>query len=110
MRRKVGVDASDIRLVLVVGAGTMGVQVALPQRGAHAVDVRLHDTDDAALRRAMDATRRRAPELAAAGVISEEELGEAIPRVRPDPDLASAAEADLVIECVPEEPALKGRV
>jgi 3-hydroxybutyryl-CoA dehydrogenase len=103
------VDASDIGLVLVVGAGTMGVQVAL-QCAAYGVDVRLHDTDDAALRRAIDTVRGRAPELVVAGVLSEQELGDAIARVSPDPNLASAADADLVIECVPEVLALKGRV
>jgi len=95
--------------VLIVGAGTMGVQVAL-QCAAYGVDVRLHDTDDAALRRAIDTVRGRAPELVVAGVLSEQELGDAIARVSPDPNLASAADADLVIECVPEVLALKGRV
>ena len=109
MREGMGMNASDIQRVLVVGAGTMGVQVAL-QCAAHGVDVRLHDSDEAVLRRAMETVRRRAPELAAAEVLSAAELEETIARVGPDPDLSSASDADLVIECVPEDPVLKGRV
>jgi 3-hydroxybutyryl-CoA dehydrogenase len=42
------VHADDIRRVLVIGAGTMGLQIGL-QAAAHGFDVVPHDADPAAL-------------------------------------------------------------
>ncbi|HUL85429.1 MAG TPA: 3-hydroxyacyl-CoA dehydrogenase [Actinomycetota bacterium] len=100
---------SGITQVLIAGAGTMGIQIAL-QCAAHGVEVRLHDTQQEALDRAMDAVRRRAPELVAAGVLAEGQVDAAIARIGADAGLSSAADADLVIECVPEDRMLKRHV
>ena len=46
--------AGDVHRVLVIGSGTMGLQIAL-QAAIHGCHVVLHDTEPAAL----DAARRR---------------------------------------------------
>jgi 3-hydroxybutyryl-CoA dehydrogenase len=103
-------QAEDIRHILVVGAGTMGQQIAF-QCAMHGFDVALHDIDSAALGRALERVRGFADSLTRRGRLSPDEAAAAVARVRPAGDLAAAAgDADLVSESVPEDPALKGRV
>ncbi len=98
----------DLRRVLIVGAGTMGQQIAL-QVVRHGYDVTLHDTDEATLAPAMQRIRGYAEHLAASGTLADPAA--ALARIRPTADLAEAGrEADLVSESVPEDPFLKGRV
>ncbi len=102
--------AEDIHNVLVVGAGTMGGQIAL-QCAMHCLDVSLHDTDPIALRKGMVRIERYVNNLVAAGRLSPEEGQAALGRINPASDLAAAAAAaDLVSESVPEDPALKASV
>jgi 3-hydroxybutyryl-CoA dehydrogenase len=99
-------NAADIQRVLVVGAGTMGGQIAL-QCAMHGLDVFLYDNDPKALESGMARVEGYARHLEAAGRL---EPG-ALDRLTPTTDLAAAAaSADLVSESVPEDPALKGRV
>lgn len=99
-------NEEPIRRVLVVGAGTMGRQIAL-QCAMHGFEVALYDVSAAALEGGMDAIGRMARYLAAEGRLGDD----ALDRIRPVTDLATAAAAaDLVSESVPEDPALKGRV
>ena len=96
----------DIQKVLVIGAGTMGGQIAL-QCAMHGCDVTLYDVSAAALEKGMDRVRGYARRLAAEGRADAGTLG----RLTATGDLpAAAAAADLVSESVPEDPALKGRV
>jgi 3-hydroxybutyryl-CoA dehydrogenase len=102
--------AGDVHRVLVIGSGTMGLQIAL-QAAIHGCHVVLHDTEPAAL----DAARRRlrgygeAP--VAAGLIDAGRLERGLASIECTADpVAAAAEADLVSESVPEDPTLKGRV
>ena len=98
--------AQDIQRVLVVGAGTMGGQIAL-QCARHGFDVTLYDVSAEALASGMARVRGYARRLAAEGRADDDTLG----RLTPTNDLpAAAATADLVTESVPEDPALKGRV
>ena len=103
-------EPDDIRRVLVVGAGTMGQQIAL-QCAIHGLDVTLHDVDERALaaaRSALDATIAR---VRAKEPVLAEHLAAGAARLACTADAAeAAADADLVSESVPEDPELKGRV
>ncbi|HUK71348.1 MAG TPA: 3-hydroxyacyl-CoA dehydrogenase [Streptosporangiaceae bacterium] len=110
VRRDQAMRAEDVRRVLVIGSGTMGLQIAL-QAAMHGYHVVLHDTEPAAL----DAARRRlrgygeAP--LAAGLIDADRLERALASIEcPADPVAAAADVDLVNESVPEDPVLKGRV
>lgn len=99
-------NEEPIRRVLVVGAGTMGGQIAL-QCAMHGFEVALYDVSAAALERGMRAIGRMAQHLATEGRLADDTLD----KISPVTDLATAAAvADLVSESVPEDPALKGRV
>lgn len=90
----------------MVGAGTMGGQIAL-QCAMHGLDVALYDVSADALSRGMERVRGYVAYLNSQGRISPNTLD----RIRPTTDLAvAAAEADLVSESVPEDPLLKGQV
>ncbi len=94
----------EIRNVLIVGAGTMGCQIGL-QCASHGFDVTIVDSDPAALETARTRLRRLAESRTAAGY---ETVDPAL--IVLTTDLGAAAEADLVSECVPEDPALKAAV
>ncbi len=100
----------EVRRVLVVGSGTMGAQVAL-QCATHGYAVTLHDIDDAALDAAVRRIRGYADELVRTGLLDAPGAERALAAVRTTTDpAAAAADADIVSESVPEDPALKGRV
>lgn len=100
----------DIRKVLVLGAGTMGQQIAL-QCAMHGYDVHLYDVDEAALEAAEKRISQFAAHLVVSGKLSREESDEALERIASFTDAAEAAEGvDLVSESIPEEPELKGQV
>ena len=100
--------ASGIRHVLVVGAGTMGRQIAW-QCATHGFDVTLTDADPAALERAAKVIERFAAGAVGAGALSETDARAALGRLRvaAEPDYATV---DLVSESVYEDPAVKGQV
>lgn len=103
-------DADDIRTVLVVGAGTMGQQIAL-QCAAHGFVVTLLDTEQAALDRARARLDALAGHVASDPAFAHTDVVADVARISATTDPAEAAhEADLVSESVPEDPALKGRV
>ncbi len=102
--------ADDIRRVLVIGSGTMGLQIGL-QAAVHGFDVVLHDADPAALDAAGPRLRGYGEAAVAAGNIDAAALETALARIEYSSDPAvAAADADIVSESVPEDPALKGRV
>lgn len=97
--------ANDIKQVFVVGAGTMGGQIAL-QCAMHGLDVALYDVSPGALETGIERIRGYVAYLAANGRTTMAVLD----RITRATDLAAAATADLVSESVPEDPVLKGRV
>jgi 3-hydroxybutyryl-CoA dehydrogenase len=100
----------DVRRVLVVGGGTMGLQIGL-QCATHGYDVAMYDLEPAALDAGARRMRAYAEELVAAGRIGSATRDQALGRVTWTSDpAAAAAEADILSESVPEDPALKGRV
>lgn len=103
-----GID--DVRRIAIVGAGTMGQQIAF-QCAGHGYDVVIYDIDPAALETASQQIEAYAAELENRGVISAELRAAASARISLTTDLAAAGEdADLLSEAVPEDPELKGRV
>jgi 3-hydroxybutyryl-CoA dehydrogenase len=96
-----------IERVAVVGAGTMGAQIA-QQAALHGCDVTLHDVSMDQIARAFASNRRHLWRRVDKGVLRPEELEAVLGRVRPAATLGEAvADADLVIEAVVEDLAVK---
>ncbi len=103
-------NIDGVHRVLVVGSGTMGLQIGL-QCATHGFEVVPCDVDPAALETGMRRIRGYADNLVAAGVIDPAERERALASISQttDPSVA-ASDVDLVSGSVPEDPALKGRV
>jgi 3-hydroxybutyryl-CoA dehydrogenase len=99
-------QAQKINHVLIVGAGTMGTQIAL-QCASHGRSVLLYDNLRAALEGAPARLERLAQELAGQGFLGSSSPRNTLRRIELSHDLAVAAHAALVIECVPENLELK---
>jgi len=100
----------EIKTVLVIGAGTLGGQIAL-QCARHGYEVNLYDISDQALANGMVMIQGYLRSMLAEGRLSEAESAAVLVRIHPTTDAqAAAAQADLVSESVPEDPQLKGRV
>jgi 3-hydroxybutyryl-CoA dehydrogenase len=100
----------DIRRVLVVGSGTMGMEIGF-QCAMYGREVSLSDADPAALASLGDRARAYGQQIVEAGFLDAPRLEASLARMMPvSTALDGAADADLVVECVPEDPALKGRV
>jgi 3-hydroxybutyryl-CoA dehydrogenase len=100
----------EIRRVVIVGAGTMGQQIAF-QCAGHGFEVVLHDVAPGALSSATEAISAYADWLVQAGAIGGEVKEQALARITTEGDQARAAtEADILCEAIPEDPKLKGRV
>ncbi|MBW2067186.1 MAG: 3-hydroxyacyl-CoA dehydrogenase family protein [Deltaproteobacteria bacterium] len=98
------------RTVLVVGAGVMGSSIAqLFAMGD--IDVTLVDVDEKALERAMVLVESGLNTMAEHGKIPRSSVPLVLARIHPSPGLdEKAAEADFVLEAVPEVPEMKRAV
>ena len=93
----------ELKRVLVVGAGTMGSQIALQTALSGRHDVTLVDTVAGQLERARAQNRRLVDRSVEKGRVTKELAEEALSRIADSGDLATAAAtADLVIEAVIE--------
>lgn len=93
-------DAS-IQTVAVIGAGTLGAQIAV-MSAASGRQVRLYDAAPAATERAMDRLRTMLTPVIAEGRL-DWDLGDVLSRLQPVDSLATAVkDADLVIEAIRE--------
>lgn len=100
----------EIERILIIGAGTMGQQIAL-QCAVHGYAVMVYDVDAAALPRAQQTIARYAASAVDDAVWDAETVTAAQQRIRYTSDPAEAAQdADLVSESAPEDPALKGQI
>jgi 3-hydroxybutyryl-CoA dehydrogenase len=100
----------EVRRVTVVGAGTMGQQIAFQSAG-HGYDVVIHDVEPSALDAASARIDAYAEGLEADGLITSELRATARARITVTSDVEAAGrECDLLSEAVPEDPDLKGRV
>ncbi len=93
----------------VVGAGTMGAQIAQVVSLA-GLPVVLTDVSDALAQRGVQAVRAMHQVRVAKGKMTPEQLEEKMLLVSPAADLAALKDADLVIEAAPEHLTLKQRV
>ena len=93
----------ELKRVLVVGAGTMGSQIALQTALSGAYEVTLIDTVSGQLERARAQNRKLLDRSVEKQRLSKEKADAALERIEDSDDLArSAKEADLVIEAVIE--------
>jgi 3-hydroxybutyryl-CoA dehydrogenase len=95
-------DSSMTRLA-VVGAGSMGAQIA-QQAALNGVEVTLHDKADEQLRKAVDSNRGHVMRRVEKGKLAAADAEAALARVRTTTDLAAAVgDAEFVIEAVFED-------
>ena len=89
--------------LLVVGAGSMGAQIA-QQAALHAVDVYLQDVNGEQLQKALEQNRGHLQRRVDKGKLTQSEADAALARVQVATDLAGVAPlADIVIEAIVEE-------
>jgi 3-hydroxybutyryl-CoA dehydrogenase len=94
----------ELKRVLVVGAGTMGSQIALQTALSGRYDVTLVDSMPGQLDRAGAQNRRLMDRAVEKGRITEAGAADALARIAPSADLPDACKtADLVIEAVIED-------
>ncbi|MEE1941891.1 3-hydroxyacyl-CoA dehydrogenase family protein [Streptomyces sp. TRM 70361] len=102
-------DRPTLSTVAVVGLGTMGTGIAevLARAGREVIGI---DPDPEAARRAVAALEASTARAVERERLTERERRDVLARFRTYGDLQAAAEADLAIEVVPEDYALKHRV
>ena len=94
----------ELKRVLVVGAGTMGSQIALQTALSGRYEVTLVDSVPAQLERAGAQNKRLLDRAVEKGRLTEKAASDAVARVEQSSDLGDAAgSADLVIEAVIED-------
>src|SRR6202165_2001159 len=94
----------ELKRVLVVGAGTMGSQIALQTALSGRYEVILVDSSPGQLERSRAHNQRLLDRSVGKGRLREAAASEALARVTDSSDLASVAgSADLVIEAVIED-------
>lgn len=98
-----------IERVAVIGAGTMGGGIAM-NFASKGIPVYMVDVDDAAIERGLAVVRANYARGIAKGRITEEQLEALMKLFIPVTDYAELADADLVIEAVFENMALKKEI
>jgi 3-hydroxybutyryl-CoA dehydrogenase len=94
---------AELNRVTVVGAGTMGSQIALQIALSGRYDVTLVDTVAGQLERARAQNQKLVDRSVEKGRVTRQQADAAMQRIADEPDLAKAArDADLVIEAVIE--------
>ncbi len=100
-------NIDEIKQICVVGAGTMGSQIA-QQCALHGYKVNLSDANPEGLKKGMESNRALLQNRVAKSKMTQEEADAALARVTPVPGLEEAAgKADFVIEAVFEDLATK---
>jgi 3-hydroxyacyl-CoA dehydrogenase len=95
----------------VLGAGLMGHGIAQVAAQVAKYEVSLRDVKQEFLDKGMKMIRSSLQKFVDKGQISEEEMSETLDRIHPIVDLEEAvADADLIIEAVPEKVEIKKRV
>jgi 3-hydroxyacyl-CoA dehydrogenase len=101
--------AAAIRRVGIIGAGTMGGGIAMACTNA-GLDVLLQDTSRDGLDRGIAAIRRNYAVSVTRGRFTEDGVSERMARITPQQDLTGFETADVIIEAVFEDMALKQQV
>jgi 3-hydroxybutyryl-CoA dehydrogenase len=95
---------SELKRVVVVGAGTMGSQIALQVALAGRYAVTLVDSAPGQLERARAQNQKLVDRSVEKGRLAQDAAGAAMSRIADSPDIAAAvSDADLVIEAVIED-------
>lgn len=101
---------SEIKNVLILGAGTMGMQIGV-LCAAHGFEVTIYDAVESSLEGAPERMAKKAKSLARHGRVTPEAAEQALSRIQFTHDpVAAGKTADLINESVPEDPDLKSRV
>lgn len=101
----------EVRKVVVLGAGLMGHGIAQVAAQVAKFEVNLRDINQEFLDEGMSMINTSLQRFLKKGVITENEVNETLRRIHPILDLKEAvADADLIIEAVPENVKLKKRV
>ena len=95
--------------IAVVGAGLMGSGIAQVSAVA-GLEVVMRDVTDVALQRGKDGIEKSLTRFAEKGKIAEADVEAALGRIATTTDLDSAADADLVVEAVFEDLAVKNEI
>jgi len=103
------VQASDIRSVGIIGAGTMGSGIAMAFANA-GFTVTLCELNQAALNRGMAAIRKNYDITAAKGKLTQQDIQKRLDCIKTSTDMEALSGADLVIEAVFEDMAVKKSV
>jgi len=100
-----------IKKIAVLGAGLMGHGIAQVAAQVAKYEVSLRDVKQEFLDKGMKMIRSSLQKFVDKGKISEEEMSETLDRIHPIVDLKEAvADADLIIEAVPEKVEIKKSV
>ena len=99
----------DIRSAAVIGAGTMGVGIAMSYANA-GIPVRLKEVSKEALDKGMQAIQKNYGRSVKRGRFTAEVAEQRISMIRPQTDWDGFEEADIVVEAVFESMALKKEV
>lgn len=98
---------NSIQTVLILGSGTMGLQIGL-QCAAYGFNVTIYDVSEHALEKVENRLNKLAQVLAGRNRISLEQAAASPGRIRFTTDPGAAAKnADLISESIPEDPKLK---
>ncbi|MGI2032638.1 FAD-dependent oxidoreductase [Rhizobium panacihumi] len=108
-RRPAGVPKSEFKKVGVVGAGFMGASIAYVTAAA-GIPVVLIDRDQDAANKGKAVSEKLVAESVSKGRLTKEEGEKLLSLVTPTPDYATLSDADLVIEAVFEDRAVKKAV
>ena len=101
---------SELRRLVVIGAGTMGHGIAQVAAAA-GYEVSLHDVSEELIRKGIASVRTNLEQGVTKGKVTAEQRDAVLSRIHPAPRLeAAAAEVDLVIEAVPEFMDLKKEI
>ena len=103
------IGAFTPKKVAILGAGMMGAAIAYVCAKA-GIDVVLKDVSQEAADSGKDYSRKLLDKAIAKGRSTDEKAAELLARITPTADAADAADADLVVEAVFEDPALKAKV
>jgi 3-hydroxyacyl-CoA dehydrogenase/enoyl-CoA hydratase/3-hydroxybutyryl-CoA epimerase len=107
--RPEGLEPFKATKVVVLGAGMMGAAIAYVCAQA-GIEVVLKDVDQAAADRGKGYSQGLVEKAVQRGRSTEEQAAALLARITPATDPAAAAGADLVIEAVFEDPAVKAQV
>ncbi len=103
------VNVEDVRRVFIVGSGTMGGEIGL-QSAIFGYNVTLFDISPGILENAVDQMKTHLAQFMAGGRLTKADADGILARMSTTTVPKQAAQADLLIEAVPEDPKLKRRV